>query len=166
MPIPAPRTCDRRGWRSKERRRYRDAELVARGGMGVVWRVWDESLRRHLAMKVMSEDLPGEDDSRSRKLARFVEEARVAAQLDHPESRRCTRIGTDEHGRAFFTMKLVKGKTLREIVEAHHAGDDSWPLPRLLQIILRVCDAMAYAHDKGVVHRDLKPSNVMVGSLR
>ena len=143
--------------------RFQDLEPIARGGMGVVWRVWDHRLRRHLAMKVMSEDADEEGAARARKRARFIEEAQVAAQLDHPGVAPVHEIGVDERGRVYFTMKLVKGQTLREIVDALHAGDEEWPLPRVLHVILRVCDAMAYAHDKGVLHRDLKPSNIMVG---
>jgi|GEM_PF-3136059 len=148
--------------------RYRVKKEVARGGMGSILRVWDEDLRRHLAMKVM---LTGEHSPAggvspkggSRALGRFLEEAQVTGQLDHPGIVPVHELGLDPQGRVYFTMKLVKGRTLKEVLELAAEGDPAWSLPRVLGVILRVCEAMSYAHAKGVIHRDLKPSNIMVG---
>jgi serine/threonine protein kinase/formylglycine-generating enzyme required for sulfatase activity len=148
--------------------RYRLQEEIAKGGQGVVLRVWDEDLHRHLAMKVLlgkSEVVPGDQtppvDSRS--LGRFLEEAQVTGQLDHPGIVPIHELGLDAGGRVYFTMKLVKGRTLKEIFELVARGREGWTRTRALSVLLKVCEAMAYAHHKGVVHRDLKPANVMVG---
>ncbi len=148
--------------------RYRFRAVIGRGGGGVVLRVWDSKLNRALAMKVvlgreeerLSGDTPRVD---GRTLSRFVDEARIAAQLNHPGIVPVHELGADDAGRAFFTMKLVKGEDLACIFEKVFTGEGDWNQPRALGYLLRVCEAMAYAHDKGVVHRDLKPANVMVG---
>jgi len=146
--------------------RYRVGEEIGRGGMGAVFEVWDEDLRRHLAMKVLREPLqPSSALDRERFLARFVEEAQVSGQLQHPGIVPVHELGVDEEGRVFFTMKLVQGRTLKELLECNREGDEAWSDVRVLGVLLRVCEALAYAHDKGVVHRDLKPSNVMVGDF-
>jgi len=145
--------------------RYQARGEVARGGMGVILRVWDEDLRRELAMKVVlgEEGEAGTGTVAPKMLGRFLEEAQVTGQLDHPGIVPVHELGLDERGSVYFTMRLVKGRDLKEIFERCHAGDADWPLTRVLWILLKVCDAMAYAHEKGVVHRDLKPANVMVG---
>jgi len=136
--------------------RYRAKGEVGRGGMGAVLRVWDEDLRRHLAMKVVL----GED---AKHLARFLEEAQVTSQLDHPGIVPVHELGLDAEGQVYFTMKLVKGRTLREVIELASEEREGWSRTRVLEVVLKICDAMAYAHDKGVIHRDLKPANIMVG---
>ena len=149
--------------------RYRIKGEVAHGGMGVVLRVWDEDLRRHLAMKLMlgqgvaaaQDDAPRSD---SRLLARFLEEAQVTGQLDHPGIVPVHELGLDAEGRVYFTMKLVKGQTLKQVFDALSKGEGGWTQTRVLGLLLKVCEAMSYAHAKGVIHRDLKPANVMVGS--
>ncbi len=144
--------------------RYRLKGEVAHGGMGSILRVWDEDLRRHLAMKVIREAEPGDDEaSTSKSLGRFLEEAQVTGQLDHPGIVPVHELGLDPQGRLYFTMKLVRGETLRDVYRHVAKGEAGWTLPRALGVLLKICEAMAYAHDKGVVHRDLKPSNVMVG---
>jgi formylglycine-generating enzyme required for sulfatase activity/serine/threonine protein kinase len=148
--------------------RYHLKGEVAHGGMGAVLRVWDEDLRRHLAMKVLlgrggaarTGDTPPVD---KRHLARFLEEAQVTGQLDHPGIVPVHELGLDADGRVFFTMKLVKGKTLAAVFDELAAGEGGWSETRVLGLLLKVCEAMSYAHAKGVIHRDLKPANVMVG---
>ena len=98
-----------------------------------------------------------------RRAARFLEEAQITGQLDHPGIVPVHELGLDAEGRLYFTMKLVKGRELREVFELVRKDEDGWNLPRALGVLLRVCEAMAYAHDKRVIHRDLKPSNLMVG---
>jgi formylglycine-generating enzyme required for sulfatase activity/tRNA A-37 threonylcarbamoyl transferase component Bud32 len=141
--------------------RYRLKGEVAHGGMGFILRDWDEDLRRHLAMKVMFED----QAQSPARLSRFLEEAQVTGQLDHPGIVPVHELGIDARGRVFFTMKLVKGKTLAQVFDAVKHGDDGWNVTRALSVVLRVCEAMAFAHEKGVIHRDLKPANVMVGKF-
>jgi len=148
--------------------RYRIKGELARGGMGAVLRVWDEDLRRHLAMKVVlgKADPEAEGDTPAidaRSLGRFLEEAQVTGQLDHPGIVPIHELGVDPDGQCFFTMKLVRGRNLQRIIDEVHAGEGGWTLTRALGVVLKVCQAMAYAHDKDVLHRDLKPSNVMVG---
>jgi serine/threonine protein kinase len=96
-------------------------------------------------------------------LGRFVEEAQVTGQLDHPGIVPVHEIGVDAEGRVYFTMRLVQGDDLRAVFEQLRAGQGGWTQTRVLGVILKVCEAMAFAHAKGVIHRDLKPANIMVG---
>jgi serine/threonine-protein kinase len=144
--------------------RYELGGEIGRGAQGAVLSVWDEDLRRSLAMKRFLD--PGRKDSSgagSRNFRRFLDEAQVTAQLDHPGIVPVHELGVDAQGGVYFTMKLVKGRDLRAILELVRAGTEGWTQTRALSVLLKVCEAMAYAHSKGVIHRDLKPSNVMVG---
>jgi formylglycine-generating enzyme required for sulfatase activity len=142
--------------------RYMRQGEVATGGMGAILKVWDEDLRRSLAMKVVLDF--GDDGQSEKALARFVEEAQITGQLEHPGIVPVHEVGLDDSGRMYFTMQLVRGRDLEKIFERVHAGsDEDWTPTRAVHALLKVCDAMAYAHSKGVIHRDLKPANVMVG---
>jgi len=100
----------------------------------------------------------------SMSLGRFLEEAQVTSQLDHPGIVPVHELGVDAGGRVYFTMKLVKGEDLRAVFDqVADPADEEWTRTRALNVLLRVCEAMAFAHEKGVVHRDLKPANIMVG---
>ncbi|MCP3918819.1 MAG: protein kinase [bacterium] len=148
--------------------RYELQGEFARGGMGAILRVWDRDLRRSLAMKVIldqSATVRGEASGAldQRSLGRFLEEAQVTGQLDHPGVVPVHELGLDAEGRVFFTMKLVKGRDLKEIFDLVRTGAEGWTETRAVGVILKVCDAMAYAHSKRVIHRDLKPANIMVG---
>ena len=148
-------------------RRYDEREAIDTGGMGAISRVRDTVVGRSVAMKVIrdvEEPKAGESaDVDDRTLGRFLEEAQVTGQLDHPNIVPVHDVGLDEEGRVFFTMKLVRGDDLRAVFREVR-DDGEWTKTRVLsEVILRVCDAMAFAHDKGVLHRDLKPGNVMVG---
>ncbi len=149
-------------------RRYRLGEEVARGGMGAILRVWDHDLRRNLAMKVML-DAPGPEatQQRSRRdqriVSRFLEEAQITGQLDHPGIIPVHELGVEADGRLWFTMQLVRGRDLQKIYRLVAEEEDGWNQTRALGVLLKTCEAMAYAHSKGVIHRDLKPANVMVG---
>ncbi len=139
---------------------------VDRGGMAYVLRGVDERLRRELALKVT----PAPRDELPRdQLARFIEEAQITAQLEHPNIVPIHQLGVAPDGRVFFSMKLVRGRSLENILEARRAGDEEvlaeFGLRRLLDIFLQVCQAIQYAHARGVVHRDLKPGNIMVGDF-
>jgi len=87
----------------------------------------------------------------------------VTAQLDHPGIVAVHELGLDAAGRAYFTMKLVKGRDLGRIFELARAEQEGWNLPRAVGALIKACQAVAFAHTKGVIHRDLKPANVMVG---
>ena len=163
----AAAVLERLGAHSPPVGRYVVREEIARGGMGRVLRVWDGDLRRHLAMKTMRQrvapagEAQGERDAQA--LVRFLEEAQIHGQLEHPAIVPVHEIGLDGEGRAWFTMKLVRGEDFRRVIERHHAGDADWPLARLVGVVQKVCEAVAYAHSRGVLHRDIKPTNVMVG---
>ena len=158
---------------ASSRGRYRFRALVTEGGQGVILKVWDRALNRPLAMKVAlgkGEEVPtGETpEVDERTLARFLEEAQVTSQLDHPGVVPVHELGVDTTGRAYFTMRLVRGRTFHEVIEDVHrpdrgGGGTEWTLVRALGALQRVCEAMSYAHSRGIVHRDLKPGNVMVG---
>ncbi|MEM7231576.1 MAG: protein kinase [Planctomycetota bacterium] len=142
---------------------------IARGGMGAILRVWDKDLHRPLAMKVIlgSEKSQGRSDISTvppEKLARFLEEAQVTAQLDHPGVVPVHELGLSPDGRVYFTMRLVQGRELGTVFELARREDPAWSLTRVLGVMVKVCQTLAYAHSKGVVHRDLKPGNVMVGN--
>ncbi len=141
--------------------RYRLDGEVGRGGMGAVLRVWDGGLRRAVAMKVL---LGGDPTPSATALSRFLEEAQITGQLEHPGIVPVHELGLDPSGRAFFTMRLVReGRTFADVLTLVAAETDGWSRTRALEVLLKVCDAIGFAHAKNVVHRDLKPSNVMVG---
>jgi serine/threonine-protein kinase len=132
---------------------------IARGGMGVILKGRDPTLGRDLAIKVLKAEYAG----RTTAEERFVEEAQVGGQLQHPGVVPVYELSRFADGRPFFTMKLVKGRTLAALLaERMGPADDRG---RFLQHFLKVCDTIAYAHSRGVIHRDLKPANVMVGNF-
>src|SRR5688572_23514901 len=149
--------------------KYRSKGEVARGGMGAILRIHDEILGRDLAMKVILVQDEGSSsaaelsETRPEVLARFLEEAQVTGQLDHPGIVPVHEIGLDDQGRIYFTMRLVAGRVLSEIFLLVRTGEEGWNLTRAVGVLLKVCEATAYAHEKHVIHRDLKPANVMVG---
>lgn len=138
--------------------RYVVREEIAAGGMGRILRVWDSDLRRHLAMKTLRARAV-----EAMALVRFLEEAQIQGQLEHPCIVPVHEIGQDVEGRVYFTMPLVRGEDFRRVIERARDGDPRWPLTRRIGVVLKVCEAVAYAHSRGVLHRDIKPTNVMVG---
>ena len=148
--------------------RYEVRGEIARGGMGTVLEVWDRELRRVLAMKVLRSPARGGKGVRTRleserQRSRLLNEAQILAQLDHPGILPVHEIGVNEEGKHFFTMPLVQGRDLAEVVAMIRSGEQGWSITRAAASVLKVCEAMAYAHERGLVHRDLKPHNVMVG---
>lgn len=145
--------------------RYEVGAEVARGGMGAVLEAEDRCLRRRVAMKVMLDRAATAEESAQR----FVSEARITGQLEHPGVVPVYDLATDSQGRVFYAMKMVRGTTLDAILARIHDGDPGalvkYPLSALLTIFLKICDAVAFAHSRGVVHRDLKPENIMVGEF-
>jgi serine/threonine-protein kinase len=139
--------------------RYLIEGEIARGGMGAVLRAHDRDLNRALALKVLREDFRALPEM----VRRFHEEAQITGQLQHPAIPPVHEIGTLADGRPFLAMKLIRGRTLAELLKERSspAQDRS----RFLKIFEQVCQAVAYAHSKDVVHRDLKPGNIMVGAF-
>ncbi len=138
--------------------RYAVGTEIARGGIGVVVRAADRDLGREVAIKVM-----GGDPRSMRSRLRFVEEAQVTGQLEHPNIVPVHDLGFAPDGRPYFTMQLLKGRTLAEVLALR--GSERWSLPRLVGVLRSVCNGVAYAHSRGVVHRDLKPSNIFLGDF-
>src|SRR6187402_819257 len=132
--------------------RYEVTGVAGYGGMGTVYIARDHVLDRDVAVKVL--DIADASGSRAARLQR---EAHILAKLDHPGIVPVHDAGTLEDGRAFYVMKLVKGRRLDDLLR------DRLPLANRLSVFDRILDAVAFAHAHGVVHRDLKPENVMVG---
>ncbi len=142
--------------------RLRDAGSVGRGGMARVDLVLDQALERHVVMKRLHDHLEGDAST----LAMFVREARITGQLEHPNIVPVHDIGLDGHRSVYFTMKRVEGKTLAEVIQGLPGG--AMPhdtLLDLLDVAIKVCDALAFAHSRGFLHLDIKPGNVMVGDF-
>ena len=141
--------------------RYAEQETIGKGGMGEIVLCVEQNTRREVAMKRM---LPTAAQH-PRQRARFVEEAQVTAQLEHPNIVPVHELGRDAQGAIYFTMKLVKGRSLAEILAAARGDEETHSLSELLGVFLKACDGVAFAHSRGVVHRDLKPANIMVGDF-
>jgi serine/threonine protein kinase/Leucine-rich repeat (LRR) protein len=144
-------------------RKYEIGEVVARGGMGIILNAHDGVIRRNVAMKVMLQKQEAE------AAVRFVQEAQITGQLEHPGIVPIYELGIDEGGEPFYTMKFVRGITLRQVLKRLGAGDreiiSKFSLATLLTAFQKVCDAIAFAHFRQVIHRDLKPENIMLGDF-
>lgn len=142
---------------------YELGGIVAQGGMGAIIEARDLNIRRNVAMKVMLNP----DTASETNVLRFVEEAQITGQLEHPGVVPVHQLGVNSSGNVFYTMKFVNGLNLGEILSGLVDGRkdliERFPLARLLNIFLKVCDTMAFAHSRRVIHRDLKPDNIMVG---
>jgi tetratricopeptide (TPR) repeat protein len=139
--------------------RYELLDEIARGGMGAVLRANDRTLGREVAVKVLQERFP----VGSMVARRFVDEARITGQLQHPGIPPVHDLGTLPDGRPFLAMKLIKGETLDDLLDDR--PDPVADRGRFLAVFEGVCQAVAYAHARHVIHRDLKPANVMVGAF-
>jgi serine/threonine protein kinase/formylglycine-generating enzyme required for sulfatase activity len=149
---------------------YELMDEIGRGGMGVVYRARDVGLDRDVAVKLLSDRYPADSPAAER----FLNEARITSQLQHPGIPAVHQVGRLEDGRPFLAMKLIKGKTLEAIFKARSDAEDDSALGaqrsaadrgRLLAIFEAVCQAVGYAHAHRVIHRDLKPANIMVGAF-
>jgi serine/threonine protein kinase len=148
---------------------------LASGGMASIHLGVDRGLERRVAVKLMHPD----HQHSMLAVRSFVREAQITGQLDHPNIVPVHELGADEHGALFFTMKLVEGRTLHDLLEAVRSAHDRLDtrgfktataieheeLLRLLDVYFKVLDAVAFAHSRGVIHCDLKPENVMVGDF-
>jgi serine/threonine-protein kinase len=142
--------------------RFADEGEIASGGASVVHRIFDKTLLRHSAMKVLALRLQPFTDERQR----FLQEAQITAQLNHPNVVPIHEVGLTASGAPYFTMKLVEGDTMEALLSERHGEvrQLGW-VAALVEILIKVCDAIAFAHARGVIHRDLKPGNIMVGNF-
>ena len=138
--------------------------LIALGGMGKVYRATQHALEREVAVKVMTSLAQSPETAE-----RFRREALILGRLAHPNIVPVYDVGMDDEGQPFYTMKLVKGRTLQAILTDLSTGDagalQQHPMVSLLTVFRKICDALAFAHSQGVLHRDLKPENIMVGEF-
>lgn len=168
--------------------RYGNSEEIGRGGIGRVLKVVDMALRREVAVKeLLVESLDGNTgrsaqsgsrrsgnsprsagapQSREDRLRlRFLREARITGRLEHPNIVPVHELGQRPDGTLYYTMKLVRGRTLREALEACPTAQGLDARLKLIKPVLDLCNAIAYAHSRGVIHRDIKPDNVMLGEF-
>ena len=147
--------------------KYKLLGEIGRGSMGAILRGFDRDVRREIAMKVMLEQRPT-----AGQLSRFLEEGQITGQLEHPNVPPVHEIGLDAKGRLYFSMKLVRGRSLHDrlqdvLDDLDHSdhGQKRFPLHARLDVFRKICDAISFAHSRGVLHRDLKPENIMVGQF-
>lgn len=142
-------------------KKYDIGGVVAQGGMGAILNAKEATTERTVAMKVMLHAPSPED------MVRFISEAKLTAQLEHPNVVPVHELSVDENENVFYTMKFVRGITLRKVLELLAEGAAptvrKYPLGTLITVFQKVCDAVAFAHSKQVIHRDLKPENIMIG---
>ncbi len=149
--------------------RYRIMRPHARGGLGEVFVARDEELGREVALKEILPRHADNDESRFR----FVLEAEVTGGLEHPGIVPVYGLGRYPDGRPYYAMRFIRGESLKDAIDAYHAADASQVDPgrralefrQLLTRFIAVCDAMFYAHSRGVIHRDIKPANIMLGAF-
>jgi len=149
--------------------RYDLYDIIAEGAMGEIVLGRDRDLRRKVAIKVLKHE-----HMSTPVMKRFISEAQVTAQLDHPNIIPVYSLEIDPDGNVSFAMKLIQGKTLQDVIhemldhlefDGVKAFSSRHPLADRLDILLRICDAISYAHSRGVIHRDLKPANIMLGEF-
>ena len=158
-PLPVPHASSESCGPASGCDRYQIVGEIARGGMGAILKGRDPDLGRDLAIKVLLE----RHRDHPELVRRFVEEAQISGQLQHPGIVPVYELGQFGDLLPYFAMKLVEGRTLAVLLAQR--GDPTHDLARLLDIFEQVCQTMAYAHARGVIHRDLKPSNIMVGAF-
>src|SRR5262249_45268433 len=147
--------------------RFRPLRLHAKGGLGEVHLADDGELHRQVALKRIQADHADDPDSRHR----FLREAEITGGLEHPGIVPVYGLGMDADGRPYYAMRFIKGESLKQAIEHFHQaegpkrdpGERTLALRELLGRFVAVCNAVAYAHSRGVLHRDLKPDNVMLG---
>lgn len=135
--------------------RYMFLSTIAKGGKSLIKSVKDMHLNRVVAYKTLRSEFINDPIENTR----LLREARVSAMLQHPNTVPTYEVGRDNHGHYYFTMKLVHGYTLREILDYRERYD----LTQLMEVIEQIAHALSYAHEHGVAHRDIKPENILVG---
>lgn len=146
------------------RSRYVVTSKVGSGGMGAILNAFDTSIQREVAMKVITSEL----ESSRKFIDRFIKEARVQGRLEHPNICPIHELGVDEKEHVYFTMKMVQGASLSSMIRSSGDGaeaPDAHRRTELLNVFLKICDALSFAHSRGIIHRDIKPDNIMVGDF-
>ena len=138
---------------------HRVLRVHQRGGMGRILVAYDQYLKREVAIKELNAEV-ADDESIVR---RFIGEAEITAQLEHPGVVPIHRIGQGADGLPYYTMKMIRGDTLQEAIKAYHRKPSKSELLNLIRRLVSVSKTIAFAHSKGVIHRDLKPANIMLG---
>ncbi len=156
LPESASVALDNEALTAEHEGRYELLDLLGEGGLGRVDRAFDRHLGREVALKVLKPDVVSATAS-----GRFLDEARIAGQLEHPGIVPVHELGRRADGTLYYTMKPVRGRTLMDALR----GQDLAGRLALLPHFIDLCNAVAYAHARGVIHRDLKPSNVMLGAF-
>ncbi|MDF1663135.1 MAG: serine/threonine-protein kinase, partial [Planctomycetota bacterium] len=134
-------------------------EKLGQGGMGVVYRVVDKRLDRPAALKLLHKDSQNKLSS-----TRFLREASITARLDHPCIPPVYEVGKTPSGELYLLMRIIEGETLTKLIDEYHENQrPAKALNEILDILIKVCEAMDYAHGHSILHRDLKPDNIMVG---
>ncbi|MGE0431210.1 MAG: tetratricopeptide repeat protein [Planctomycetota bacterium] len=142
--------------------RFRLGDELGRGGMGTVRLAEDPQLRRELAIKLLHDADPASSEQ-------FIEEAQITSQLQHPNIVPIYEFGSDSDGRPWLAMKRIEGDSLADRIAAWKRSDGGRAIPpgrmaTILTMFSKACDAVAFAHSRGVIHRDIKPHNIMVGA--
>lgn len=152
---------------TEERSRYSLTKMHGEGGIGRVWQAHDQRLNRQVALKEIRPDR----EASANATKRFAKEAQITSQLEHPNIVPVYELcGGPDSSRSFYTMRFVRGDTFRDAIDTYHrhrreGKATELELRELLSAFIAICNALGYAHSRGVLHRDLKPSNVMVGSF-
>jgi serine/threonine protein kinase len=145
--------------------RYDIIRTIGRGGMGVVYAAKQESLCREVALKMLGTSSSSQPETETR----FISEALVTGDLDHPNIVPIYDLGRDEQGNLYMAMKLVRGCSWDKLLHPAQTRESNpgktYKLRDHLEMLMKVCDAIAFAHARGIVHRDLKPENVMIGDF-
>src|SRR5438105_8408138 len=150
--------------------KYEVKSKLGAGGMGEVYKVLDRDLRREVAMKKLRAGVSGLEED----MLRFVKEAQATGRLEHPNIVPVHDLGVDGEGRIYFTLKYVKGLSLKEVIRGRRDATqledkrkfrDVFTPRQMIEILISVCNAVAYAHSKDIIHRDLKPDNIMLGNF-
>ena len=142
------------------RTRYESKESINEGGMKYIIDTYDSLTEREVATAIMK------DTSNKQSIINFINEARITAMLEHPNIVPVHDLGVTEDGAPYFTMKLLGGENLQDIISKLDNGNPEYlqvyNKSTLLEIFLKICDAVSFAHSKGIIHLDLKPANIQV----